>query len=394
MISKYPPIEGGVSSDNYWLARELGRRGHKIFFITNAFEIEQDYRMVINQKDKRYYQPKNVQVYSTYKDFFSPIPRSEYYSERLTDLAIRIIKDNEIDLIYSHYLLPYSYVGLVVQKLLSIRHVVRHAGSDLGRIYKSKFMKNTTHAIFENADTIFSGGLIYRVLEELPDEKKIYQVKTPLVNTAFFHDKVPPYNLKLLNISASSRVFAYFGKVSELKKTHNLLKAAAKIRDKDFVILMVSGSGKIAYRLKEFSIKIGLKDKCRFINFQGPWRIPMLMRAADCVVCPENDESKFLVGGAHYPKIAREAMACGKCVIIGDKVAEKGMYSKLKNNQDIICCNTDNIDQFSEILKQIVDTPKLSQNIGRQASKFSMMNENFVRDVDRIEKGFKKIVTN
>ncbi len=42
-IGKYPPIEGGVSSHAYWLAKALGKKGHEVHVVTNAQEVEKEY---------------------------------------------------------------------------------------------------------------------------------------------------------------------------------------------------------------------------------------------------------------------------------------------------------------------------------------------------------------
>jgi hypothetical protein len=43
-IGKYPPIEGGEASKLYWQVRELGKRGHEIHVVTNAFCVEKEFR--------------------------------------------------------------------------------------------------------------------------------------------------------------------------------------------------------------------------------------------------------------------------------------------------------------------------------------------------------------
>ena len=57
-IVKYPPIEGGVSMRSYWLARELAERGHQIFLVTNAAEVEPEYRIFLDEDDRDWYEPR------------------------------------------------------------------------------------------------------------------------------------------------------------------------------------------------------------------------------------------------------------------------------------------------------------------------------------------------
>ena len=42
-ISKYPPIEGGVSARVYWLTKSLGEKGHEVHIVTNAQERSEEH---------------------------------------------------------------------------------------------------------------------------------------------------------------------------------------------------------------------------------------------------------------------------------------------------------------------------------------------------------------
>ncbi len=55
-IIKYPPIQGGVSRHGYWLAREMAERGNQIFVVTNANEVEDDYRIHLDDEDREWYE--------------------------------------------------------------------------------------------------------------------------------------------------------------------------------------------------------------------------------------------------------------------------------------------------------------------------------------------------
>jgi hypothetical protein len=67
IVGKYPPIQGGVSSHTYWLARGLGELGHDVSVVTNADRVEEMYRIPINMNDHHTlheYQPKGVRIES------------------------------------------------------------------------------------------------------------------------------------------------------------------------------------------------------------------------------------------------------------------------------------------------------------------------------------------
>src|SRR5205807_6967263 len=51
VIGKFPPIEGGVSAQTYWFCTALAQRGHQIEVITDAAEVEDEYRIWLRRDD-------------------------------------------------------------------------------------------------------------------------------------------------------------------------------------------------------------------------------------------------------------------------------------------------------------------------------------------------------
>ncbi|MBU4510379.1 glycosyltransferase, partial [bacterium] len=99
IVSKYPPIEGGVSARVYWLAKALGERGHEVHIVTNALEVESDYREKFDVNDPEFI-PSNVYLHSTNADT-NPwhIPFSKAYTERIANLAIEVIEKHNLQII-------------------------------------------------------------------------------------------------------------------------------------------------------------------------------------------------------------------------------------------------------------------------------------------------------
>lgn len=58
IVGKYPPIEGGVSTTTYWLARGLAERGSVVHIVTNAGEVENAYQMRLIGEDVDWLEPR------------------------------------------------------------------------------------------------------------------------------------------------------------------------------------------------------------------------------------------------------------------------------------------------------------------------------------------------
>ena len=400
IISKYPPIEGGVSSHTYWMARELGKRGHKVYVVTNSWEVEGEYRETINREDMHLFEPKNVQVFSTSKEFWSPkgtsispILKSDYYTEKLISLALNVADKCKIDIIYSHYLLPYGVVAFVVKQITGIPFILRHAGSDMGKLFFSRSLQSLFIKVIESADKfICSRGNQIMLRKKNVNFREASLKYNFSINTDFFNPNIPPYDLTSFMKDKNAPILSYFGKVSELKKTYAFLKAASELKNKKFYILLVVGGGSQLVEVKKFVKSLNLSDKVIYLPFQAPWKIPSIMKASYCVVNPESFENGIFPKGTHYPKIANEAMACGKCVLIGRGVAIKGSYKHLIHGKDYININPDSIDDSKEILTFVIDNPSEVEQIGKNAAAMARKINNFPGYIDSIELLFKSVL--
>ena len=58
IVGKYPPIEGGVSTTTYWLARGLAEAGNDVHIVTNAGEVENTYQMRLTHEDADWLEPR------------------------------------------------------------------------------------------------------------------------------------------------------------------------------------------------------------------------------------------------------------------------------------------------------------------------------------------------
>ena len=390
IISKYPPIQGGVSSAAYWLAKGLGEEGDKVFVISNCWEAEPEYRELMKNEDMELLEPKNVQLFSTTNEFRSPILKSRYFTSRIASIAIDAIRKYDIDLIYSHYLLPYGISAMIAKQATGKPLVVQHAGSDITRLFSYPSLKSIFLEVFSNADRIIAYSKTKTHLgESMEYARKFVNPGFGIDLKAFNPDAekldLSEYTNKEYN---NKTIFSYFGKISGMKKTNEFIDALSVIRDENFLALFVIGNNPMVENLKKKIVLAGLEEKCVFLPFLPPWKIPKVMNLSTCVVCPESEETPYLPKGTHGPKIAREAMACGKCAIIGKGVHEKGYYQITKDSENIIVVDPEKKHEFAGKLKWVIDNPREVLRIGKNAREFAMKNENFEAYINNMHKIF------
>lgn len=386
LVGKYPPIEGGVSAQAYWLARALGQRGHKVHIVTNAREAEEQYREQIDDSDGQFYAPKNVYVHSTDPSSSADpmhIPTSKAYAEKLANLALEIIEKHSVDVIDSWYLLPYGISAFLAKLITGKPQILRHAGSDIGRLFSSASYQTLFGSIFEQVAKIvtYSDSKDFFIKLGIPDSKLVIAPKVNVDPSAFNPD-VKPLNLSQYSIKLSDRrpIITYIGKIPflwESKGIGELIEAASKIQE-DFVLLFcANGTGK--EKFLEFVRKRNMEDWIVFIDFLPPWRIPALIKASTCVVVPERD---FPVPN-HLPNLPLEVMAVGKCLTLSTELHQKEPYNKLIHSESAFIIDPRNIKEFGTTLEQIIKNPDQCEQIGSQAHSLFRRIENFEEYIDQ-----------
>lgn len=372
IISKYPPIEGGVSSETYWLAKSLGELGHEIFIVSNCWEVEEKYREMIMDEELIHLEPKNVQLFTTTPSanlWF--VPHFIPYDVKLASLSIEVIRKYNPDVIFSFYLLPYGISGFISKQITNKPLIVKHAGSDITRLFNSPFLRPLFVEVFKSADRIVTSRDKISLLSNLGLDSNKFVLLPRVINPKEFHPDVKPFDLAQYTDKdiKNTPIFTYLGKIGGIKKINFFIEAAARIRDEDFILLFIVERGEGLEILQNYIKTAGLEDKTIFLPFQPPWKIPSIMNASTCVVCPESYETPFLPAGTHFPAIQREAMLCGRCTIIGEGIYEKykRIHPQIQDGINTIVVNPENINNFAEKLINIVKNVDLAYEIGKNA---------------------------
>ena len=381
-ITKYPPIQGGVSSRAYWQAKTLGERGHEVHIVTNSLEVEEDYKEVFDLNDPDFL-PKNVFFHSTDAES-NPwhIPFSPAYTERIANRAIEVIRQYNIQIIDSNFILPYGIAGNLAKSITGVPQILRHAGSDIGKLFISTSYSSLFKFVFQRVDKI----LTYPQLKELfismgIPESRISIDDKVIVDTKAFNPRVKPYPLSEstdLKITGYP-IITYIGKINyywESKGLMELVEAVKAIRE-DFLLLFFS-NGRGLKEFKMFLEEQGLIGKSVFLNFLPPWKIPSVIKLSTCVVLPERDfPVKY-----HVPILPKEVMAVGKCLVLGKEIAHNQYYGNLADKENVLLVDPKNIPAFRNVIKFVIHNPEEVAEIGRKAYETFKTIDNFNEFID------------
>ncbi|WP_297557671.1 glycosyltransferase [Microbacterium sp.] len=342
VIGKYPPIEGGVSAETYWMCRALAERGHDVTVVTNAAEVDEDYRIELDLADLGELNRTFANGGRLRVSWTSPWSEREWHHvptgnpthSRLVSLALQVVAEHQSELILSHYLEPYGVAASMVGDLTGVPWVVRHAGSDRFRLMRNPELGTVYKATFRGADGVMFSGT--DLLGLGVDPQRVIDMPSRNFMPPSFSEHTPPMDLVAAFNSPLARssnrfirpgplvpgkpIVGMYGKIGEQKGTFDLLRAySASEFLRDATQLVLLGGGANTGLLRETISDLGLSSHVWLHPFVAHWRVPAFLRSCRVVCLLERE---FDVA-QHGPGLLKETLACAVPTFVSAEVYEK-----------------------------------------------------------------------
>ena len=390
-IIKYPPIQGGVSRGGYWMARELAERGHQIYVVTNANEVEDDYRIYLDEDDRGWYEPRfeasggfvKVRHTQPLGRNFMHIPQSNPFVSKLASAATQVVRNHGCEVIFGYYLQPYGMAAYLTSLWTGVPFMVRHAGSDLGRLMKQRDLTTAYREVFKAADCVWSGlGTTTPFLAMGVKEENLWRSRAMPVPHVF-NPQAPPLDINsllskfaatrsahvqnvltnTLPVDLSKPTIGIYGKVGEVKGSFDLLAALGRLKREghDFNLLALT-QGREFEEFKGLILKHDLQDRTWTLPFIPHWKVPSFIRACTAVCFLERDFPITF----HGPNVGKEILACGTCLILSREIAEKQVMKGSFEHEGNILIVEDPKDHsdLAQSLRFVIENPERAKAIG------------------------------
>ncbi|UCD07645.1 MAG: glycosyltransferase family 4 protein [Candidatus Aenigmatarchaeota archaeon] len=357
LISKYPPHKGGTAGINYWFARTLGKLGNEVHLVTDPVEGSENYFQNLNREQMKGYEPKNVRVHGLKSG--SPLPAKSRTS-MLVNLAIKVIEENEIDLIDTKYFVPYGVSGFFTKLITGKPLVTRHAGSDITYLLKNPSYRTLLIRMLKNSDKIILDPLKLEEIKSLGVEEKriaccgdfgMSMEPVPREKTKTF--------LKKIGIDSESPIIGCFGKIFQGKGLMEMLHALSKIKNEDFSLLLVPETDKDS--IKSYLSRFELEDRSVLLDYQPPWVMPFLYDSLTALIATEVDFPVKM----HTPLTASEAFYLGTCTVISEETHNKPQFKDLEDGVNTIIVDPKDTENYAKKLEWIIKNPQAAEEIGR-----------------------------
>ena len=398
IVGKYPPIQGGVSAQTFWLARTLARRGHNVHVVTNADEVEYGYRQYFFEEDRAQLSSVqgsgSVQVHNS--STLAPgshIPWANPHATKLFGITVSVIQDFGCELIFGSYFEPYGFVATLAGMATGKPVLLRHAGSDVGHLAKHPDLERSYRWMLKHVSGIITTGPAKEHLHTLCVQKEqLIFLSASRLPQIFSEDvggvplenylKVVPqwygqYRLPLelrarvcaLNekvIEPSLRPFGLYGKVGETKGSFDLVKALRVLAGAgmrfNFVSIPCGTPRRLEQYFGELTSDERLMEHSWVLPPLPPWRIPSFLRRCDVVSFLERD---FPIA-IHRPTIPREILSSGACLVCSQEITSKqAFFESLVNGKNfVLVIDPKDIDGLAKTLERLMSDRNLVKTIG------------------------------
>jgi len=349
LLSKYFPLEGGIAAKTYWLARGLAARGHEVHIITHGVSAGLEYR--IQDYDDCPSPKLNLQVHRSHEDIPWHIPEDNENTLGLLDLTIRVIREHEIQILDTGYLVPYGIVGHLSKALTGICHILRHGGSDIEKFFKKEILKTAVTEAISGADSVITEKHHKYLLDPI-NPRLVFQ-PSYIPDGSVFTSK---------GIKEPRRRLAFIGKIN-YHWQHKSLDYIARIIQEltgEFEILFIS-QGKGVSNFKE-TLDPELTSSFKWYPFMPPWKIPSLLDQIDSIFIFESKLPYIQMSN-----LALEAL-CSGVGIITDRKNFPDTYRDLmtiKENQVLLVDPSDHI-MAAKMIKRWIQEQVYTHQSSRQ----------------------------
>lgn len=255
--------------------------------------------------------------------------------------VVRLIKKENIDLLYANFILPQGFVGVMMKRLIKVPVVINVLGGDIGitnpilRYFVKYSLKRADHVV----------ALTPAITNEI-NKLGIAEIDISVVPLGVYSDLFSPEfrdnKIRQKYVTNNDPLLLFVGRLVEKKGVEYLVKAFPKILEKfDTAKLLIIGNGLLANDLKRLTHDLKLTDSVYFEGDIDNKKLPQYYASADIFIGPSIiPESGDLEGQG---VVFLEAMASGCCTIgtnIGGipmcVVHEKsGLLVEQKNSQQI-----------------------------------------------------------
>jgi len=272
--------------------------------------------------------------------------------------AFKIIREQKIDVIHSHWIIPNGLVGGICKKIFGIPHVTTVHGSDINIIKKSKILRRICSFILHNSDRITANSsYTKKVILSIDDRAKNKVEVVPMgvdINRFKSNDSM---NLK--EFFGVEYLILTVGRLIDWKGTKYLIIAMKEIIKKfPNSKLIIGGNGPEKGKLEKLTEELNLERNVVFTGYIKNVDLSKYYSSVDVFILPSINLNRLTEA---LGVVLLEAMACGTPVI-GSNVG--GIPDIIKDGYNGFLVPEKSLEDLAGKIIQLLSNKELAEKFG------------------------------
>jgi len=317
LTSSFPRWKGDFQG-NFIFHQALGqvKRGHEVHVICPhlpGLALNEDMEGIVVHRF-RYFFPERLERLNTDTGMFSALSSSilawleipffmlcEWYA------SDRLVRQNHVDVIHSHWIIPQGIAGYVCTKIRHIPHVVSSHVVDAQVFSRGILPPTLLRLLLSGADFLTTNSnytkKVIAHISPIPCPSKVIPMGVSL-----------PVTITNSTIPSEKPRILFIGRLIEWKGVEILIRAmAVVIRKKPQAILSIVGDGPERYKLEYLAKDLGISQNVQFLGRVSDSALEELYSEASVFVLPSREHMGMVMEGLGM--VLLEAMARGVPVI-------------------------------------------------------------------------------
>jgi glycosyltransferase involved in cell wall biosynthesis len=184
---------------------------------------------------------------------------------------------------------------------------------------------------------------------------------------------------RALGIAEDSFVVAWLGRMTEIKRTDDLIRAFARLRETRSAELLLVGDGPLRPKLEALAAELGIASTCHFVGYQED--VGSYLAAADTVALTSANEGT--------PVTLIEALAAERPVVSTDV---GGVRDVVDDNESGFVVEPGDIAAIADALGRLADDPSLRARMGATGRAKVVERYSVPRLVDDIDALYRRLL--
>jgi glycosyltransferase involved in cell wall biosynthesis len=279
--------------------------------------------------------------------------------------VIRLIKKENIELLYANFILPQGFVGVALKKILNVPVIINVLGGDIGitnpalRYFVKRSLKRADHVV----------ALTMAIQQEI-DKLDIGKIAVTVIPLGVYSDLFSPQfrdeMIRQRYVSNNDPLLLFVGRLVEKKGVAYLIEAMPDILSQfNKTKLLVIGNGLLAENLKRLVSELNLNDSVHFKGDIDNKKLPQYFASADIFIGPSVIPKSGDLEGQGV--VFLEAIASG-CCTIGTNIG--GIPMSVVHEKTGLLVKQKNSSEISKAVIRILDDLNLRHRLQKDGREF------------------------